>query len=89
MEVKHHLLNPDGSYTPTVSGEPLGCIAEQYVEYSQTETERAAEAQMLVANGKTVVGFIACSDTSSLRNASADCVEAVLLNSNVKIALRF
>lgn len=88
MGVKHHLLNPDGSYMPILSDEPLGGTAEQYAKYSQCETDKAAEAQMLVAAGKTIVGFIARSDTSSLRNAGANSIEAVLRNTNVKIALK-
>ncbi|MBN3729326.1 hypothetical protein [Burkholderia sp. Tr-20390] len=88
METKHSLTNPDGSHMPMVSVEPLGATAEKCVEYSHTETDKAAGAQMLVADGKTVIGFIVRSDTSSLHYASAACVEAVLHNSNVKIALR-
>ncbi|WP_149135101.1 hypothetical protein [Cupriavidus campinensis] len=59
MEVKHHLLNPDGSYMPIIPDEPIGGTAEQYASFIQAENERDAEARALMMAGKVVLGAIA------------------------------
>ncbi|CAJ4332047.1 Uncharacterised protein [Burkholderia pseudomallei] len=88
MEVKYHLLNADGSYMRIFSDEPSGATDEQYAEFLQCEKKKEAEARALVAAGKTVVGFVARADTSSLCNVSAEQAEAMLRNSNIRIALK-
>ncbi|WP_431798113.1 hypothetical protein SGO26_30345 (plasmid) [Cupriavidus metallidurans] len=59
MEVKHHLLNPDGSYSPIIPDEPIGGTAAQYASFIQAENEREAEARALMMAGKVVLGVIA------------------------------
>ncbi|MGX0939576.1 MULTISPECIES: hypothetical protein [Cupriavidus] len=59
MEVKHHLLNPDGSYSPIIPDEPIGGTAAQYASFIQAENERDAEARALMMAGKVVLGAIA------------------------------
>lgn len=58
MEIKHHLLNADGSYVKIYYDEPFGGTDEQYARFTQNETEQTEEALALAVAGKNVVGDV-------------------------------